>query len=226
MHKEARLPSGNPSEPMRGPALMAFQLLVFPHGPFAQHAIQDLEGRIQRRLVELPIILPPSPQDGSEHAGKIVESLIPTPVQPPAADGLPHRFGGPGTDRWSEVDKVLPPAILRPSWTKRIAQEIEALLGERAPSVGIFTVHDVCLVGMQFQVALRQPCRDARLKPARLRFTLAMRDAIIGVALEGDRRLFPLHPGIERVMQEEIRKDRTDTTPLRDPLSSLDEGAI
>jgi len=26
MHKEARLPSGNPSEPMRGSALMAFQL--------------------------------------------------------------------------------------------------------------------------------------------------------------------------------------------------------
>ena len=136
-------------------------------------------------------------------------------MEPPAPDGLPHRLGGPGTDRGREVDEILSPAMLRPSWTKRIAQEIEALLGERAPSVGIFTVHDVCLVGMQFQVALRQPCRDARMKPARLRFTLAMRAASIGIALEGNRRLFPLHPGIERVMQEEIRKDGTDTTPLR-----------
>ena len=226
MHKEARLPLGNPSEPMRGSALMAFQLLVFPHGPFDQNAIQDLEGRIQRRLVVLPIILHPSAQDGIEHAGEIVESLIATQVQPPASDGLPHRFGSPGTDRWSEVDKVLPPAILRPSWAKRIAQEIEALLGERAPPVGICAIHNVCLGRMEFQMALRQPCGDTRLKPARLRFTLAMRDDIIGIALEGDGRLFPLHPGIERIMQEEISKDRADTTPLRNPLSPLDEGAI
>src|SRR5262249_7641861 len=51
-------------------------------------------------------------------------------------------------------------------------------------------------------------------------------DDIIGVALKGDGRLFPLHPGIERVMQEEIRKDGANATPLRDPLSSRDEGAI
>ena len=75
-------------------------------------------------------------------------------------------------------------------------------------------------------MTLRQPCGDTRLKPARLRFTLAVRDDVIGVALEGDGRLFALHPGIERIMQEEIGKDRADTTPLRDPLSSLDEGAI
>jgi hypothetical protein len=91
---------------------MAFQLLVFPHGPFDQNPIQDPESRIQRRLVVLPIILHPSAQDGIEHAGEIVKSLIATQVQPPAPDGLPHRFGGPGTDRWSEVDKVFPPAVL------------------------------------------------------------------------------------------------------------------
>jgi hypothetical protein len=147
-------------------------------------------------------------------------------MQPPTPHGLPHRFGGPGTDRWREVNEILPLAILRPAWTKRVAQEIEALLGERTPSVGILAVHDVCLVRMQFQMALRLPHSDARLKPARLRFTLAMRDDIIGVALEGDGRLFPLHPGIERIMQEEIGKDRADTTPLWDPLPSLDEGAI
>lgn len=91
MHKEARLPSGDPPEPMRGPALMALQLLVFPHGPADQNPVQDLEGRIQRRLVVLPLILRPSTQERIEHAGEIVESLIAAQVQPPAADGLPHR---------------------------------------------------------------------------------------------------------------------------------------
>ena len=178
MHKEARLPLGNPSEPMRGPALMALQLLEFPHGPLDQNPIKDLEGRIQRRFVVLPIILHPSAQDGIEHAGEIVESLVTTQVQTPAPDRLSHRCGGPGTHRWSEVNKILPLAILRSSWAKRIPQETEALLGGRAPPVGIFAIHHVCLVRMQFQMALRQPCRDARMKPARLRFTLAMHDDI------------------------------------------------
>jgi len=79
---------------------------------------------------------------------------------------------------------------------------------------------------MQFQMALRQPCGDTRLKPARLHFALAMRDDIIGITLERDGRVFPLHPGIERIMQEEIRQDGADTTALRHPLSPLDEGAI
>ena len=226
MHKEARLPSGNPPEPMRGPALMALQLLVFPHGPADQNPVQDPEGRLQRRFVVLPIILHPSAQDGIEHAGEIVESLLTTQGQTPTPDRLPHRYGGPGTDRWREVNNILPLAILRPSWAKRLPQEIEALLGGRTPPVGIFAIHNVCLVRMQFQMALRQPRGDARLKPARLRFTLAMRDEVIGRALEGDGRLFPAHPGIERIMQEEIGKDRAHTAPLRDPLSPLDEGAI
>src|SRR4029453_19616677 len=104
--------------------------------------------------------------------------------------------------------------------------EIETLLGERAPPVGIFAIHNVCLGRMEFQMALRQPCGDTRLKPARLRFTLAMRDDIIGIALEGDGRGFSLHPGIERIMQEELRADRVDTTPWRDPLPPLAGGAI
>jgi hypothetical protein len=48
----------------------------------------------------------------------------------------------------------------------------------------------------------------------------------IGIAFEGDGRLFPLHPGIERIMQEEIGEDGAATAPLRNPLSPLDEGAI
>jgi hypothetical protein len=200
MHQEARLPSGNPPEPMGGSALVAFQLLIFPHGPFDQNAIQDLEGRIQRRLVVVPIILYPSAQDGIEHAGEIVESLVTPEMQPPAPDDLPHRFGGPCTHRWTEVDKVLPPAILGPSWAKRIPQKVKAVVRGTPASIGILTVHDVCLLRMEFQMTLRQSGGNAGFKPVGLRRTLTMRDDIIGIALEGDRRVFPLHPGIERVM--------------------------
>src|SRR5262249_9579567 len=79
---------------------------------------------------------------------------------------------------------------------------------------------------MQGQRALRQPCGETRLQPARLHFTLAMREDSIGITLERDGRVFPLHPGLERLMQEEIRQDEADTTALRHPLSPLDESAI
>jgi hypothetical protein len=68
---------------------------------------------------------------------------------------------------------------------------------------------------MEFQMALRQPCGDTRLKPVRLRCTLALRDDIIGIALEGDGRVLPLHPGIERIMQEEIGQDRAALSPYK-----------
>jgi hypothetical protein len=48
MHQEARLPASNPPEPMRGSALMALQLLVFPHGPSDEYPIKDPEGSVQR----------------------------------------------------------------------------------------------------------------------------------------------------------------------------------
>src|SRR5262249_26973185 len=56
MHTAARLPSGHPPEPRGGSALVAFQLLIFPHGPLDRHAIQDRAGRRQRRLVGVPRI--------------------------------------------------------------------------------------------------------------------------------------------------------------------------
>ena len=46
----------------------------------------------------------------------------------------------------------------------------------------------------------RQSGGNAGLEPVGLRRTVTMRDDIIGIALEGDGRLFSLHPGIERVM--------------------------
>jgi hypothetical protein len=74
---------------------------------------------------------------------------------------------------------------------------------------------------MEFQMALRQPCGDTRLKPVRLRCTLALRDDIIGIALEGDGRVLPLHPGIERIMQEEIGQDRADYTSYKSFMQTL-----
>jgi hypothetical protein len=211
---------------MRRSALMTLQFLVFPHGPVDQNTIQDPEGRLQLCFVVLPIIVHPPAQDGIAHVGEVVESLRTAEMQAPTPDRLPHRFGGPGTDRGGEVETVLPPAMLRPSWTKRRAQEVQAVGRRGAPPIRIFAVHDVGLVRMPFQVALGQPGRDAGLEPARWRCTLTMRDALLGRALEGDGRLFPVPPGSARVRPEELGEDGAETAPVRHPLAPLDEGAI
>jgi hypothetical protein len=75
-------------------------------------------------------------------------------------------------------------------------------------------------------MTLRQAGGHAGFEPVGLRRPVTRRDDIIGLALDGDGRMFAVPPGIERVMEEEIRKDRADPTPLRHPLAPLDEGPI
>ena len=53
-----------------------------------------------------------------------------------------------------------------------------------------------------------------------------MDDRIVRIALERDARISPLHPEIERVMQEEIGQQRTDDTALRRALRPLLHGAV
>jgi hypothetical protein len=53
-----------------------------------------------------------------------------------------------------------------------------------------------------------------------------MHEDIIGIALERDGRIFPLHPGIERIVQKPIGEHGADTSPLRDPLPALEQGAF
>jgi len=97
-------------------------------------------------------------------------------MQPPAPDGLPHRFRGPCTHRWTEVDKVLPPAILGPSWAKGIAQKVKAVARGTSAPIGILTIHNVCLLRMEFQMTLRQSGGNAGFEPVGLRRTVTMRD--------------------------------------------------
>jgi site-specific DNA recombinase len=53
-----------------------------------------------------------------------------------------------------------------------------------------------------------------------------MADHIIGITLERDGRMVPLHPGVERVMQKEIRQDRAHNPTLWRSSLPRDEAPI
>jgi len=63
---------------------------------------------------------------------------------------------------------------------------------------------------MKFQSTFSKPPLNRRPKTFRLGFTPTVANPIIGIPLERDLRIIPLHPLIERIMQKKIRKKRTD----------------
>jgi hypothetical protein len=62
-----RIASRDTRDPMRRPAQMPAQLLIFPIGPAGQRSIQLPHRRIERRPVKPPVILEPASNDRVEH---------------------------------------------------------------------------------------------------------------------------------------------------------------
>jgi hypothetical protein len=59
-----------------------------------------------------------------------------------------------------------------------------------------------------------------------LPLALAVHDGVVGVALERAAREVPGHPGIERVVHEQVRQDRRDRRPLRSSLAARLKGPV
>src|SRR5215510_12775867 len=84
---------------------------------------QELE---KLRPVKPAVVVRPAPHRRVECSSQIFQALVvPGRCHPPAADGLPDRFGGLGADRWQKAYEELPPAILRPSRLKGVPEEVE-----------------------------------------------------------------------------------------------------
>ena len=63
---------------------------------------------------------------------------------------------------------------------------------------------------MQLKPAVRKPLCQRLAQSLRLRLTSTVADSVIGIALERDVRVLPLHPSIERVVKKEIRQHGAD----------------
>jgi hypothetical protein len=92
--------------------------------------------------------------------------------------------------------------------------------------VVVLAVDDPGLARMQFQAHLREAASDGIPHLAGLLLTGAVHHRVIAVPLEPDGRELPGHPGIERIMHEQVSQQRGNRRPLRGSPFPGHHGAI
>jgi len=183
--------------------------------PDYQPAVDLSEGRIQRRLVVSAVIVDPSSYHRIKHPRQVIQCFIAAQMQLPAPHFLANRFRRFVADRRTEVDKELPPPILRPPRAKRVAQKIETGNGIVLTPIVILAVDNLGLLRMELQSTIREALLQRIFQMFGLLPCAAVTNTIIGVPLEGNARIVPLHPRIEGIVQEQVRQQRTDHAALR-----------
>jgi hypothetical protein len=205
----------------------AFEPLELPSRPLSEGLVEMPEHLNALRAIEPPVVIQPAPHHRVGEARQILQALVvPGGCHPPVADGLAYRFGCFGTDRRQETDEELSPPVLRSSRVEGVPEEVELDILVRSPAVIILAVDDLGLHWMKLQTALCQACPDDIEHKPRLLLTPAVDNRVVSVPLERDARKGSLHPRVKRIMQEEIRQERTCYTPLWGAFRPLKEGTI
>src|SRR6516165_5816385 len=125
-----------------------------------------------------------------------------TAGRPPCVHANPYRFvylmNSPPVSTFVLVAFRIP-------WPECIPQEIERRRGIFSFTVFIFAVDDSGLGRMQFQSTLCQSFMKRRFYGFGFFQRSAMHEAVIRISAPWKLGIFPLHPGIERVVQKKIR---------------------
>jgi hypothetical protein len=153
------------------------------------------------------------------HPGEVLQGFVTARMQVPTPELSSEVAGGLGTRRRTEVDEVLPPAMLRPPGSKRIAQTVEPFVWVGPAPILIFAVDNLRLLRMKRQPTLGKPLLQLLPQALCLRLRLTMTNRVIGIPFDRDVRVVPLPPPIERIMHEEIRQQRAPLPPCGVPVA-------
>src|SRR5262245_8011388 len=187
---------------------MTAKPFVFPTCPANQGTLQVSENWGQRRPVEPAIVVHPAAYRGVHQTSQVFQRLVvPRGSQPPITDRRPDRLARLVTHPGKETHKGLPPVVLGPSRSKRVAQKVELVVIVLAFPIAVLTVHDLGLLRMKFQTAFGQPRSDLLQQLLCLSLALGVDDRIVRIPLELDARMMPTHPVVEGVMQKEVRQE-------------------
>src|ERR1051325_12161558 len=141
-------------------------------------------------------------------------------MQVPMSNLRPDRFHRLVRNCRTEVDEVLPLAILRSPRPKCIAQKIELLVRIRPPPVLILAIDNLRLLRMKLQPTFLQSCGYRCPNLLGFKIRPAMHDGIIGETFKRQLRIPFRHPSIEGIMQKQIGQQRADDSALWRALST------
>ena len=134
-----------PFEHFGGPRFTARHLLVLPHQPPDQGPVHATPDRLQRRAMEMAVIVLPSPQDRAKHGRKISHALVVLQLDPPPPDRLPHGLEGVAADGRREVHIDAAILVHRLAGAERVAEKGELDVGMRLGPIDVLAIHDPCL---------------------------------------------------------------------------------
>jgi hypothetical protein len=96
-----------------------------------------------------------------------------------------------------------------------IAEEVKAGVLCHPSTAAVFAIHDLRLVGVQFEAKSPEPGSDSSPQIPGLPLGVAVGNNIVSVALEGAARILMVHPTIERIVHEQVGQQGRDRGTLR-----------
>jgi hypothetical protein len=107
------------------------------------------------------------------------------------------------------------PGILDQAGPKAVTEEVERHIRILRIAFSVLTIDNPGFDGMQFQVAFRQTRLKISLKGFSFSFRPAVNQSVICIPTPKQVGIGPLHPQVERVMQEQISQNGADYASLR-----------
>ena len=95
-----------------------------------------------------------------------------------------------------------------------MTEEVETGVLRVPPAVRVFAVHNPRLFRVQFQAQGPEPFGNGGPQVVGLFLSVAVRDNVVGIALEGAARELPSDPAIERIVHEQVGQDGRDRGTL------------
>ena len=157
MREELWFGPDDTGEPLTRAFRLLREALVFAARPFSQVEVDSAQTVVQRRRVEMTVVVEPTPEVRIYHSGQITEGRVGPALESPLPDFPTHclerSWGRRGQER-DAIGSVGPGREPRPEC---IAEEVELLVGILSAPVIILAVDDLRLLRMKRQSTFSEP---------------------------------------------------------------------
>ena len=140
---------------------------------------------------------------------------------------FPHGGESFRTDRWREPDeKLVAFRIEYSSWSEGIPEEVKLRILVPSPSPRVFAIYNLRLFWMHLEATLCKSGVQRGHHGLSIPLRPAVHQPVVSIATPWHTRERSCHPGIERVVQEEVCKNRANNSTLGGSFGAFHQGSI